>query len=157
MKIDIPIPIYDGLILLVVDENIDVLHKYIQEMVNIDIDEDIDVDKCGSGGMTLSLGNMVWCIYIPSTKELNDFNLIRVFSHECDHICLELTKNLGLVGDESFCYLQDWLLGRIMVDYYQCTGKLKCIMPEGIVDICSSAEKKSQKNKKRTKKSPNGK
>jgi hypothetical protein len=149
MKIDIPIPIYDGLILLAVDEDINSLNKFIQETVNIDISEvDIDVDKCGSGGMTLSLGNMVWCVYIPSTKELNDFNLVRVFSHEICHIVLELTKNIGIIGDESFCYLQDWLLGRIMVDYYQCTGNLKGIMPEEIVQMCSSNTKKSRKSPK---------
>lgn len=148
MKIDIPIPIYDGLILLVVDEDINTVNKFIQDTVNIDIsDIDIDVDKCGSGGMTLSLGNMIWCVYVPSTKDVNDFNLVRVFSHEICHIVLELTKNIGIIGDESFCYLQDWLLGRLMVDYYQCTGKLVGVMPEEIV-------KMSQLRSKRSKRSP---
>lgn len=149
MKIEIPIPIYDSLILLVVDEDINTLKQFSQSAANVDIgDVDIDIEKCGSGGMTLSTGNMIWCIYIPSTKELSDFNLIRVFSHEICHVVLELIKCVGVNDDEAFCYLQDWLLGKIIVDYFQCTGKLKSIIPNEILRLTCPKTKKSKKKSK---------
>ena len=76
----------------------------------------IDVKELVEGtysGITISISNLEWVIYVPSTEPSSSVDLLKAVVHEAVHVALQLAKSNSIQDEETICLIVDYLTGKI--------------------------------------------
>lgn len=119
MTARIRIPTFDATIVYMWDVDKVNLKRYVNKKYKFDI-ENLHEQFAG---ITVSLDNLSWLIYVPDTGADDLIWLARTLSHEANHVILQLMKAVGVEDEETICYAQDNLLGELL--RYSIKGMIK--------------------------------
>lgn len=64
-------------------------------------------------GITVSITNLEWVVYVPSTESSSSVDLLKAVVHEAVHVALQLAKNNSIQDEETVCLVVDYLTGKI--------------------------------------------
>lgn len=64
-------------------------------------------------GITVSITNLEWVVYVPSTESSSSVDLLKAVVHEAVHVALQLAKSNSIQDEETVCLVVDYLTGKI--------------------------------------------
>ncbi len=64
-------------------------------------------------GITVSITNLEWVVYIPSAESTTPIDLLKAIAHESAHVAQQLAKSNAIQDEETICLIIDYLVGKM--------------------------------------------